>query len=312
MAKKKESTRVKEALSTSQHDAEGELTSLWQNIQEKPWMYGLGTTVVIAAILFTIGYQQYSKSANRETYTTYAKALEAEGPAEQAEELESAASTNPAAPEILYMMGESAIKAGEYDKAKSALERLRQEHPESRFVPDAVEALGFIAQENEDFEAALKAYNEITEKWPLSFAARRQPLNIARVYQAQGNLEAAIEAYRDQSEQFPDSSVAKEAEAALAELRESNPDLFPEPVSEETPPEGEAATEAEISETPGDTPSAESRDDAKAEEEELPDVSAAPELTIPEPAETEPGDGSEKQSDSEQGAPAETQPDPAQ
>ena len=238
MAKYKKSKRVKEVLSTSRH-AEEEINSLWHNIQERPWYYGSVVAIVLAAVIFTVGYQQYTRASNQALYTAYAKALEAEEPAKQIEELESTVDEQAPAPEVLYMMGESAIKTGDYEKAKSALERLRQEHPDYAFVPSAVEALGFIAQENEDYEAALKAYNEVSEKWPQSFAARRQPLNIARVYEAQGDLAAAVKAYQDQTQQFPDYSASQEAEAALARLRESNPELFPEEEettdAEETP-----------------------------------------------------------------------------
>ena len=217
MAKKQKGSRVKEILSTSR-DAEGEITSFWQSIQEKPWHYGIGTAVIVAAILITVGYQQHTAKAKQELYTTYVKALEAGEPAEQAKQLEAVAAAGAASPEIVYMLGETALKAGEYDKAKAAFERLRQEFPDARHVPDAVEALGFIAQENEDYEGALKAYNEIIEKWPQSFAARRQPLNIARVREAQGDVAAAVQAYQDQTLQFPGSSVAQEAEAARAEV----------------------------------------------------------------------------------------------
>jgi TolA-binding protein len=278
MAKKNKGSRVKEILSTSR-DAEGEITSLWQTLQEKPWHYGIGTAVIIAAILFTVGYQQHTASSARELYTTYARALEAEEPAEQAKQLEAAIAAGALSPETLYMMGESALKAGEHEKAKSAFERLRQEYPDSRFLPDAVEAGGFMAEEAEDYDGALKAYNEIIEKWPQSFAARRQPLNIGRVHEARGDLAAAVQAYQDQTGQFPGSGVAQEADMALARLRESNPDLFPEEV-----PETEAAVPAsEPAPGTAESPAAEPPASAPAEAgaEELPDVSTAPKLTIP-------------------------------
>ncbi len=321
MARKYKSSRVKEILKTSRH-AEEEISSLWHSIREKPWQYGIGTAVVVAALLFTVGYQQHTKASNRTNYTAYAKAIEAEDPAGQEKELESAVAAGMSTPEVLYMMGETAIKAGEYDKAKSALERLRQEHPESKFVPDAVEAIGFIAQEAEDYDAALKAYNEVSEKWPQSFAARRQALNLARVYEAQGNLEGAVKAYQDQTRQFPNSSVAKEAEMSLSRLRESNPELFAEEAAKTPPAEtspvtppaetpAEAAPVAPSAETPAEAAPAASPAEGGGETDELPEVSKAPKLVIPDAAAAQGGadkGAAEQSTPAEPASAGETQP----
>lgn len=268
MAKKQKGSRakgsrVKEILSTSQ-SAEIEIKTLWHSILEKPWHYGIGLAVIVLALLFSIGYQQHTAKAKRDLYTRYARALEAGEPAEQARQLEAAAAKGSASPEVLYMLGETALKAGEYDKATAAFERLRQEFSGDKHVPDAVEAIGFIAQENEDYDGALKAYTEIVEKWPQSFAARRQPLNIARVREAQGELADAVQAYEDQTYQFPGSSVAQESEAALARLRDSHPDLFAQETPK-TPPETPAAPASD------ETPAAAS-DEAAAAPEPAPDA----------------------------------------
>ncbi len=283
MAKRKKSKRVDEILSTSRRparsvspDAEGEIASLWESIQEKPWHYGIGTAVIIAAVLFAVGYRQYTRSAERVVYTAYAQALEAHEPAEQAEKLEAAAAEGAVSHEVLYMMAESAIKAGEYDKAKAAFERLRAEYPNSRFVPDAVEGLGFIAQENEQYETALEAYNEVLEKWPQSFAARRQALNIARLHEERGDLEQAVAAYEEQTLVFPGSHAAMEAGAALERLRAAQPELFPVP---ELP----LFDDTQDIELEPETPEALPEGLPPVDVDELPEVPSPSTLIIPEP-----------------------------
>ena len=117
---------------------------------------------------------------------------------------------------------------------------------DSPFVPDAVEGLGAIAENAAQYDKAIASYKEIIEKWPTSFAKRRQQLNIARCQEAAGNLKDAVPAYKAQADEFPGSSFEKDAKTALDRLRASNPDLFPkEEPAPETTPALEAAPPAE-------------------------------------------------------------------
>jgi hypothetical protein len=58
----------------------------------------------------------------------------------------------------------------------------------------------------------------VMQTWPESFAALRQPLNIARCLEAQGDAEGAIARYREQLEMFPESSASDKAQIALDRL----------------------------------------------------------------------------------------------
>jgi len=216
--------------------------------KENPVLYCAAAGVVVVCIIAGFAFRTVSQSSSKAAMTKFAQAVETEDPALRATELESTAK-GPVAAEAVYMMGEAAFEAKDYDKAKAAFERVRKEFVSSPYVPDAVEGLGAIAENAGQFDQAIASYKEIVEKWPASFAKRRQQMNIARCQEAAGNLKDAIATYKAQAEEFPGSSLEKDAKAALDRLKASNPDLFPK---EETKPADDAAK----------TPDAKPADDA--------------------------------------------------
>jgi tetratricopeptide (TPR) repeat protein len=122
-------------------------------------------------------------------------------------------------PEVLYMLGETAYKAGDFEKAASAYKELRVKYPDSPFVPDAVEGLGYIEENALRYDEARAFYQEIIDNWPESFAAKRQQFNIGRCLERGGDANAAIEAYRAQTLTFPNSRVAMAAQTELERLQ---------------------------------------------------------------------------------------------
>lgn len=211
-----------------------------RKFKENPVMYVAAAGFVVVCIIAGFAFRTFSQSSAKSAMTKLAQAMETEDPALRATELESAAK-GPVAAEAIYMMGEAAFDAKEYDKAKAAFERVRKEFSNAPFVPDAVEGLGAIAENAGQFDQAIASYKEIIEKWPTSFAKRRQQMNIARCQEAAGNLKDAIAAYKAQVQEFPGSSLEKDANTALDRLRASNPDLFPK---EEPKPAEDAAKAA--------------------------------------------------------------------
>lgn len=204
---------------------------LMQHVITHPWHYVAG----VAFILFCAGagalYGISQEMREREIMSGYAGAIAEEDPALSAAQLETIAESDSRwTPEIVYMLGETAIRAQEYEKAKEAFTRVVNEFSSSDFAPKAADGLAFLEENAGNLDAALKAYQEIQAKWGNTFTGRLQPFNIARVYEAQENLEAAIAAYQEQKDVFPDSAIAARAEMALARLEEAHPDLFPEVV----------------------------------------------------------------------------------
>lgn len=217
----------------------------WQKmvvqVKQNPLLYGAVAVFLVLCVLIGIGYRLGTESSGRTSMTQLARALDANDAAQRAKDLASIVKgKDPLSAEALYMMGEAAYEAKEYDKAKEAFERLRNEFPNSPFVPDAIEGLGFIAENAGDCQTAVSLYKEVAEKWRGTFTQRRQSLNIGRCEERLGHVEEAAAAYKAQEEDFPASSFDKEAKEALDRLRSANPDLFATKPAEAPKPEAPA------------------------------------------------------------------------
>lgn len=209
-------------------EKQGDLQALREHIKENPVLYVISIVFIVVCAGLGGVYRIHTGNVNRELTTQYARALDLEDPDARAEALASLSQgDSPLTAEALYMQGEAAYDAKKHKVAAAAFERLRQEFPEFPHTPDAVEGLGYVEEDQANYAAALAKYREVLDKWPDSFAGRRQPLNVGRCQERTGNLEAAVLAYRDQLEIFPGSSVAQRAQNALNRLRRTNPELFP-------------------------------------------------------------------------------------
>jgi len=237
-------------------DPKGDWHDLADRIAENPLLYVSAVLFVIVAAVAGWLVRIYQSSANQVFATEYARAFDAEDKAGIVSALEPLAAEKE---EALYMMAETAYAANDFETARDGFTRMRQEHPESPFVPDAVEGLGFIAERNGDYDEAKGHYQDVINNWPQSFAAKRQQFNIGRCEQAAGNTEAAIDAYRAQTLAFPSSRVATRASTLMAQLQlelgptESDTELESalNAVLESTETTEEpATTDAEITEMP--------------------------------------------------------------
>jgi len=205
--------------------------ALGKSVQEKPLHYAGAALFIVAVVVFTALYTISNGLKAREVSSEYAQAILLEDPAERAAALDGLASGNgDLSPRALYLQGEAYLLAGDHDAAKAAFTKLRESYADFEFVPDAVEGLGFISEDQGNTGEAATIYREVYAKWPDSPAGRRQPFNIARCLEEEDAIEEAIEAYREQLEVFPGSTVAFEAQQRLVALRTSHPDLFDDPL----------------------------------------------------------------------------------
>jgi len=294
-------------------DQPEEVRRVLEHLQENWKLYVAGTVFLVLAIVAGILMRISAGIANREAATQYAVAvIESEEPAVQIAELQRLTERRtPWTEEQLYLLGETALQEEDYEQAEQALARLREEFPQSRHLPDATEALAFLAERRGDLEAALAGYRQVMDQWPNTFAGRRQPYNIARVHEEQGDLEGAAAAYQQQMEMFPGSQISQRADDALARLHSVHPELFPEapaPVVTETLPAELApglpitpiAPEAPESPAAVELPEAqETPAPAEAESAAAPDEAAAPA-----PVEAEVVVEEEEMTEQEEAAPA--------
>lgn len=214
--------------------------ALADHARENPVLYAAAVVFLVFCALVGVLYRVHTNSVEREVTGLYARALDETDPARRIEALDAVAKRKSRlAPEALYLQGETAFKNRDYLTAGLAFERLRKDFPDYTHTPDAVEGLGFIEEEKGNYEAAAAYYREVLDKWPGSFAGRRQQLNLGRCYEQLNQPQKAVESYREQMTMFPGSNVARRAQTALDRLRTKHPELFPQaPVVGVTTPEG--------------------------------------------------------------------------
>jgi tetratricopeptide (TPR) repeat protein len=279
---------------TPQAKPSTDLESILAHLKDNSLWYAGSVAFIAVAVLAGVLFRVGTTAAEQDAASAYARAIGEEDPEMRLSALQKLPDHGSLASEITYMIGETAYEAGNHEKAQEAFEKVRTDYPSSAFVADALEGLGFIAEDAAEYERAL-AYYEEAANLEGTFASRRQPFNMGRVHEKLGNLEAAVEAYREQPLRFPESTIAANADAALSRLRAANPELFPEP---EAAPAAETAGEGipglldtEVPVTPVPT-------------DEIPVEAPSPEAD----AEAEPSEAAEEGVESDESAEAEGDP----
>ena len=202
--------------------------ALVESVRDHPAAYIAGAAFVAVVIIIVAVYQKVSETHIQAQNSALAGALSEEDITLRLDSLTKIAASPDVTDEAVYLLGETAFDAENYDEARKAFERVRDEFPQSQYVPTAVEGMADIEFEQGNHEAALKLYQEIRDRWPDSFAARRQLLNIGRTQEKLGHLPEAVAAYQEQVSAFAKSATASMAQQALDRLKEAHPELFPE------------------------------------------------------------------------------------
>lgn len=267
-----------------------ELDRLMAHVQENPVLYAASIGFIVLCLLIGLLFRLSQRAADERIMSEYVSAIvpldevtvEID-PEKKVAELERLASQKSRwTAEQLYLLGETAIRAQNYEKAKEAFNRLRSEFPDSEYVPAAADGLAFLAENAGDYETALAGYREVAEKWSNSFIARRQQYNIGRVLESQEKFQEAVDAYQAQVKEFPESNIANQAQAAIDRLKKEHPDLkvaTPEPAATPAPvEESSAAPEAAPEATPA--PDTAAAPDAAPAAESAPEAAPAPETAV--------------------------------
>ena len=236
------------------HEAKNDWQRLIENIREYPVLWGAGVLFVVVCLVAGLAYRMSTANRTEDATTQFARAVNTEDAALRTTELEQLSQRGALAADAVYLAGEAAYQAKDYAKAKAFFQRLRTDFPQSKFAPDAVEGLGFIAENEGDLDGALANYKEAIEKWPASVARRRQELNVARVQERKGNFKEAVDAYKFHSEHYPESVFMPEVNQAMDRLKQSHPELFPAEAEAaavtEAAPEAAAAPAVEVPAAP--------------------------------------------------------------
>lgn len=219
-------------MATTTHDPRNEEVPLTNterfalHVKENATMYIASIVIVLVVFVGAALFRANTDMKNREQSAAFASALKTEDPLEKVAALGAVAdSGSKFSTEALYLEGFTALRVEDYEGASAAFSKLRMEHPDFKFTPDAVEGMGLAKMAQGDFAGAIALFQEVTETWPDSFAALRQPYNIAQCHEKDGDLEAAATSYREQMTKFPESNVATRAETELNRLVTQNPEL---------------------------------------------------------------------------------------
>ena len=219
------------------HTPKSEWERFVAHLTANPWMYVGGAVFVVLCAVAGLAVQAGSKASAEKTDSAYAEALTEEDPAKRLELLEAFAQNGGhRTAEAVYLAAETAVEAGQLDKARELFERVGKEFGKSPHAGSALDGLAFLAEGGGDYQQALELYQRVANEFPGEFIARRKPYDIGRMQEKLGMLKEAAESYDQQQKMFPDSVVAGKAAQALETLKTAHPDLFP--------PEPAAAAEA--------------------------------------------------------------------
>ena len=249
---KKKTTSVSHLLAPEEPKTEWQkaLAHLEENIK----LYVAGIVFIIICLAIGALIRVNAVVKEKDIMTRYAEAALEEDPQARLQKYEAIKGhSGQWNPEVLYMMAETAIEAGELDTAKQLFEELLAGHGNSAFVPQAKEGLAFLAWSDARLEEALKGYEELTTQWPAEFVARRAHYTMGQILEELGRPEEAIAAYRKQASVFPESAVAAKAEQALTRLSEKHPDLFAdagEGATGSSTEAGDILADADLAQTP--------------------------------------------------------------
>jgi len=148
----------------------------------------------------------------------------------------------PLADKALYKLGECYRRGQKYKEAMEAYERIINDYPESRLVPDAKYQLAYTRYEaslapeydQESTEEALRDFKHISETTAVPAVAEeaekvfdelrekkaQSELKIAEFYERQKQYRSALIYYRDVAGKFQETESAKYAEGKIESLQE--------------------------------------------------------------------------------------------
>ncbi len=246
-----ESILVAEKEQTPKND----MMRVMMHAQENPTLY-VGVVLFVAFCIVAGALIRASKTESAAKITSrYAEASLETDPGTRLTKLEAAAKdAGDWTPEITYVMGETAIQAQQYDKAKAAFETVRDKFAKSDYADRAISGLAFLQENAGDLDGAIKTYEQLAKDYPKGFATKLAPYQVARLQEELGHLPEAIKAYQQQQEAFANSDISKKAEEALKRLKADHPELFPEEKKPEAAAPAATPAPAEAPAAPAPTP----------------------------------------------------------
>ena len=120
--------------------------------------------------------------------------------------------------ELTYLWAETLYKTGKLDQAKSKFSWLIEQFPNSRWVPNALYAIGTINVKQENYGEALNAFQKLIDNSPNSDWKPKALYAIGDIHYKQEQHQEALSAFQKLLEEFPDSEYKEVVEHSIAEL----------------------------------------------------------------------------------------------
>jgi TolA-binding protein len=114
------------------------------------------------------------------------------------------------------------IGKGEHEKAEEFLLLYIEKYPEGGFLPEVYSELGFLNEEEGDYDEAFSYYSKVFYDFNNNYLAPVSMMNAARVSKESGDDKKAVEIYESLISFYPWSSFAEEAAAEIRKLRKPN------------------------------------------------------------------------------------------
>jgi len=185
-----------------------------------------GVIALAVAVLILVAYSIHAGRVEEDALAQLEEARRVENAQTRIGILTNLLDRHPRGPrsvEVRYMLGNAYYDAEEFDRAKEIFGQLLDKYPKSYFAPMSEEALGYIAEAENDLRAAADHIRRVTEQYSTSFVARRAYIHLGSLYEKLGENDKAVEAYESLISRYPASEYAGQAADRLAELRPADP-----------------------------------------------------------------------------------------
>ena len=115
----------------------------------------------------------------------------------------------------LYQQAQAQSFGGALGEAASTLQRLLEDFPESDLREEAQYRLGYVYFQQQDYDAAVRAYGRVIDTAPGDPLAAQAQYGIGDALFNDGRFEDAARAYRTVLEHYPESAAASDAAASI-------------------------------------------------------------------------------------------------
>ena len=169
----------------------------------------LALIVIVAVCLFL--YVIYIQKLKSEAFDALAEAKDIESLVEISKKYSGLSAGEFA----LYMAANQYYRDGKKQKSMELFKDFLKTYPASGLIPNAMLAVGYIEEDNGNYDDAIDVLNDIVKKYPLNYICPEALMFKAGLLEKSGKIHEAVLEYRNVTESYPASLWSREAEAKI-------------------------------------------------------------------------------------------------